>query len=170
MSGAFAQAGHTVLSLDWRGHGQSAGERDLEGAALDLRAAYAFLRGERYSNVCAFAFFNSVPVVTDLLAHHPDVALTGLGLIWAPAAQEKRFDATLALPNVDAPVWIVAVDEPKQAHAARLMGDRAPNLDEVFLLPNTPAGWPVQEVRGLPALHVDGEEFAALLLDFVESS
>jgi pimeloyl-ACP methyl ester carboxylesterase len=169
LSGALAEAGHTVLSLDWRGHGQSTGEPDLDGAQIDMRAAYGFLRGEGYSTVCALAFFNSAPVVADLLAQHPEVTLAGLGLMWVPAPQEKGFDATLALPDVDAPIWIVAVDEPKQAHAARVMGDSAAKLGEIVMLPNLSAGWPVQEVRGMPALHVDGEEFAGLLLDFVES-
>ena len=158
-----------MLSFDWRGHGQSTGEQNLDDAPIDLQAVYGFLQAEGYSNVCALAFSNAVPVVADLLAHHPHLALTGFGLIWAPAAQEKGFDATLALPDIDAPVWIIAVDEPKQGHAARLMGDKAANLQEIVLLPNTPAGWPVQEVRSLPVLHVDPAEFAGVMLDFVES-
>ena len=42
-TGTFAAQGYTVLSPDYRGHGQSGGEFEPQAGVIDLKAAYSFL-------------------------------------------------------------------------------------------------------------------------------
>ncbi len=156
-----AAEGHTVLSIDWRGHGQSGGEYNVKESQIDLKTAYAFLESQGYGRIIMLALGGSGPVATDLAAKDPAVSFDGLGLLWSPP-QETGFDATRALSEIEASVWIVGIDTPRQARWPKLLERNVENLYETFIFPRVPTG--------LQFIDVYGEEFAGRLLDFVEKA
>jgi len=155
-----AANGHTVLSPDWRGHGQSSGEYNVKESQLDAKAAYDFLVGEGYERIVMLAMTGSGPVVTDLIASDPGIEPAGLGLLWSPP-QETGFDATRALPDVEASVWIIGYDSPRLARWPKLLEAKVVNHYGTYVFSQIPTG--------LQFIDVYGEEFAGRLLDFVES-
>lgn len=46
-----AEKGFTALTFDFRGYGESGGDKDIEEIARDLRAAVDFMRGQGYSEI-----------------------------------------------------------------------------------------------------------------------
>ena len=158
-AGVVAEAGHTVLAVDWRGHGQSGGTYNVKESQIDLAAAYGFLVAEGHDQITALAFAGSGPVVTDLAASGLD--FSALGLMWSPQ-QETGFDATTAITDVDEPVWIVTSDFPTLVRTAVFLERKTVNLYEKLIFPPVPTG--------LQFVDVYGEEFAGRLLTFIEST
>lgn len=155
-----AANGHTVLSPDWRGHGQSDGEYNVKESQLDVKAAYEYLVGEGHQHIVMLAMAGSGPVVTDLIGSDPAIQAAGLGLLWSPP-QETGFDATRSLPDVETPVWIIGYDSPRLARWPKLLEAKVVNHYGTYVFSQIPTG--------LQFIDVYGEEFAGRLLDFVES-
>jgi pimeloyl-ACP methyl ester carboxylesterase len=170
-SGVLAESGHSVLAIEWRGHGESSGDFSVKASQLDLKAAYDFLRDRGSARVAVLAFYSSGPTATDLAANDAELDLAGLGLVWTPP-QMTTFDSTQALPDVDEPVWVVGIEQPTQHRWSRRLADKAANLYAWYIAPSVSEGgesWLVQDYAGMQNQYIDGPEFAGQMLDFIES-
>lgn len=155
-----ANAGHTVLAIDFRGHGQSSGDYSVKGSQVDIRAAYDFLTDKGYTTIVSMAVGGSAPVVADLSAEDPDFQLTGLGMLFTPLA-ETGFDAGQALVNIDEPVWLVGIDIGSFGGVTKRLEPKVQNLYNRLIFPAVPSGLQFNDVYG--------DEWRGRQLDFIET-
>ena len=156
---AIANEGHTVLAIDFRGHGQSSGEYSVKGSQIDIKAAYDFLVAEGFTNIVGMAFGGSAPVMADLMARDASFELQGIGMLFTPLG-ETGFDAGTALASVDEPVWLVGIDAGNFGAVTVKLERKVDNLYGRIVFPTVPSG----------VLFVDvyGEEYLGRQLNFIE--
>jgi fermentation-respiration switch protein FrsA (DUF1100 family) len=128
LAAKLVQAGLAVLVLDYRGYGGNPGSPSEAGLALDVRAAYRFLTGDRRVPPERIVFYGEslgCAVVTELALDHPPAGL----LLRSPFADLAAVGAEL-YPYL--PVRLLLRDRfPVRDEAARLrvpvvvvLGDR----------------------------------------------
>ncbi|MGI9666472.1 MAG: hypothetical protein ACR2N2_05130 [Acidimicrobiia bacterium] len=155
-----ANAGHTVLAIDFRGHGQSSGDYSVKGSQIDIKAAYDFLIEQGYTTVVSMAVGGSAPVVADLSAADPAVDFAGLGMLFTPLA-ETGFDAGQALAGVDEPVWLVGIDIGSFGGVTKRLEPKVQNLYDRIVFPAVPSGLQFNDVYG--------DEWRGRQLAFIET-
>lgn len=158
-SGALADAGYTVLSPDYRGHGQSPEDPSVKNAPVDLKAAYDFLVAEGFETIVMVGMVGSGTAGVVLDAENPDVEFAGIAMIWS-APQETGLDAQRVLYGIDAPIYLVSFENPRLERWSKLMAAEIDNLYDLVTFVPAP--------DGVPWVDVYGEEFAGRLLDFVD--
>ncbi|MGI9528696.1 MAG: hypothetical protein ACR2NG_03220 [Acidimicrobiia bacterium] len=151
--------GHTVLAVDFRGHGQSSGDQSVKRSQMDMKAAYEFLVEQGYTTIVGMAQSGSAPVMADLSATDPEFDLAGLGMLFTPLG-ETGFDAGLALSEVDEPVWLVGIDVGSFGGVTKRLEPHVVSLYDRIVFPRVPSG--------LQFIDVYGEEYLGRQLDFVE--
>ena len=154
-----AANGHTVLAVDFRGHGQSTGEYSVKDSQIDMNAAYEFLVDQGYTTIVGMAQGGSAPVMADLSAADPAFDLAGLGMLFTPLG-ETGFDAGLALSEVDEPVWLVGIDVGSFGGVTKRLEPNVVNLYDRIVFPPVPSG--------VQFIDVYGEEYLGRQLAFVE--
>lgn len=101
-----AERGTSALTLDFRGHGASGGERDPGGIGRDVRAALAFARERGYRRV-VFVGASMGATAAIVVAADADSGVAGVVSISAPARM-RGLDAADAVARVGAPLTLVA--------------------------------------------------------------
>ena len=158
-TGILADAGYTVLSPDYRGHGLSPENPSIKNSPVDLKAAYAFLVDEGFETIVLAGMVGSGTAGVVLDAEDPDVEFDGIAMIWS-APQEVSLDAQRVLYGIDAPVYLVSFQNPRLERWAKLMSDEIENVYDLYTYSPPPTGSTFVDVYG--------EEFAGRLLDFVD--
>jgi len=126
-----------VLTFDFRGHGQSSGERSPSAAALDLGAAVDKLR-----SLGALKIFvvGASMGGTAAIAVAAAQKLEGVVAISAPASID-RLDAAAAVRQLDEPsLFVVAADDDEEyTEAARSFAANAPQQKRLQIVDGTGA-------------------------------
>ena len=158
-TGVLADAGYTVLSPDYRGHGQSPENPSIKNSPVDLKAAYEFLVAAGYETIVMAGMVGSGTAAVVLDAEDPDVEFAGIAMIWS-APQEIGLDAQRVLYGIDAPIYLVSFQNPRLERWAKLMSDEIEHLYDLVIYSPPPNGAAFTDVYG--------EEFVGRLLDFIE--
>jgi hypothetical protein len=157
---ALADAGFTVLAIDFRGHGTSEGTYSVLDSPLDMQAAYRFLTDRGFTTIVGMASGNSAPVMANVAANDPSFELAGLGMLFTPLG-ETGFDAASALEEIDEPVWLVGIDVGSFGGVVKRLQPHVVNLYDGIIFPRVPTG--------LEFADVYGEEYLGRQLDFIET-
>lgn len=158
-SGAVADAGWTVLSPDWRGHGQSEGEYNVRESQIDIKAAYDWLIDRGYDTIIMMGWVGSGTSATVLDATDPDLNFAGLALIFSPL-QDTGLDAQRAIGDLDIPTYFIGIDAGNSARSTRFLERNATNPLGMVIFDPVPSG--------LQFVDVHGPELAGRLVQFVE--
>ncbi|MGH2794552.1 MAG: alpha/beta hydrolase [Actinomycetota bacterium] len=126
-----------VLTFDFRGHGQSRGDRNPSAAALDLGAAVERLRSLGASRIFVVGASMGGTAAIVVAAEQK---LEGVVAISGPAAID-RLDAAAAARTLDEPsLFVVAADdEARYVVAARSLAAAAPQPKRLQVLDGTGA-------------------------------
>jgi pimeloyl-ACP methyl ester carboxylesterase len=155
-----AENGHTVLAVDFRGHGESTGTYSVKRSQIDMKTAYDYLIEQGYTTIVGMAQGGSAPVMADLSATDPEFELAGLGMLFTPLA-ETGFDAGQALAEMDEPVWLVGIDVGSFGGVTKRLEPKVVNLYDRTIFPAVPSG--------LQFFDIYGEEYLGRQLEFVET-
>ena len=158
-TGVLAEAGYTVLSPDYRGHGASPENVSVRNSPVDLKAGYGFLKDEGYETIVMAGVVGSGTAAIVLDAGDADVEFDGIALIWS-APQEVGLDASVVLDRIEAPIYLVSFETPRLERWHKLMADDIQDLYDLVIYTPPPTG--------LNFVDHHGEEFAGRLLDFVD--
>jgi alpha/beta superfamily hydrolase len=126
-----------VLTFDFRGHGQSSGERSPSAAALDLGAAVDKLRSLGALKIFVVGASMGGTAAISIAATQK---LEGVVAISAPASID-RLDASGAVRQLDEPsLFVVAENDDKQyTDAARSFAANAPQQKRLQIIDGTRA-------------------------------
>ena len=158
-TGVIADAGYTVLSPDYRGHGQSPERPSIKNAPVDLKAAYEFLVAAGHETIVMLGLVGSGTAAVVLDAGDPDVEFAGIAMMWS-APQEIGLDAQRVLYGIDAPVFLVSFENVRLERWAKLMSDEIEDLYDLVIYAPAP--------DGVEWTDVYGEEFVGRLIDFID--
>jgi alpha/beta superfamily hydrolase len=156
----FAQQGYTVLSPDFRGHGQSGGEFEPQAGVTDLAAAYSFLAEAGYDKIVMVGWVGSGTTAVVLDAAEDNIAFDGIAMLFSPP-QDHGMDANAVLADLEAPTFYIGSNAGTSASWARRMSNKASNSAGAFVFERVPTG--------LTFTDVFGPEFVGRILDFADS-
>ena len=159
-TGTFANEGYTVLSPDYRGHGQSGGEFRPQDGPIDLKAAYRFLVEQGYEKIVMVGWIGSGTTAVVLDGDDEEVAFDGITLLFSPP-QDHGMDVNAFLEDLEAPTFFIASNQGTTASWARRMSNKATNSVGAFVFENVPTG--------LTFTDVFGPELVGRILDFADS-
>jgi alpha/beta superfamily hydrolase len=159
-SGTFAEQGYTVLSPDFRGHGQSGGEFRPQEGVTDLAAAYAFLAEKGYEKIVMVGWGGSGTTAVVVDAAQDDIAFDGIAMLFSPP-QDHGMDANAVLAELEAPTFFIGSNAGTSASWARRMSNKAENTVGAFVFERVPTG--------LQFIDVFGPEFVGRILEFADS-
>jgi hypothetical protein len=146
-SWTLADAGYTVFLGDFRGHGESPGDRDPNDSKADIEAFYNYLVAEGYETIVAFSSWGSGAVVTNVDSLDDELELDGLALLF-PSLARNGNDLITDLPGIASPVWVVHIDVGSTGGIPKRLSPHIPNLYEAFVYPRTPSGVTFTDVYG----------------------
>lgn len=151
--------GIDALTFDFRGYGESDGEKDPGVADLDARAALAFARARGFERV---VLIGASMGGTAAIVVAADEAVDGVAALSAPAAMAE-LDAATVIAAVQAPVTLVAAgDDLSGAESLRDLAERAGlGEHEVLLMAGRAHGTELLEAPGR-------ETVRGWLLDFLD--
>ena len=160
-SGLMADQGWTVLSPDFRGHGQSAGEYNVRESQIDLKAAYEWLAAAGYESIIMMGWVGSGTAATVLDAADADVNFSGMAMIFSPL-QDTGLDAQRTIGDLDIPTYFIGIDTGPSARAAKFLERAALNPLGITIFEGVPSG--------LQFIDVYGPEMAGRLLQFLDDA
>ena len=125
--------GYTVLSLDYRGYGGSAGMPSEDGLYLDAEAAATWLKRNGHDQLLYFGESLGTGVAVELARRSPPAALileapfdsltevAGYHFPWLPVRWmlRDRFDSAAKIGRIEAPLLIIHGDEDRVVPQAR---------------------------------------------------
>ena len=151
--------GIDALTFDFRGYGESDGEKDPGVADLDARAALGFARARGFGRVVLIGASMGGTAAIVVAADEP---VDGVAALSAPAAMAE-LDAATVIAGVQAPVTLVAAgDDLSGAESLRDLAERADLSERDVLLM---AG----RAHGTELLEEPGRETVrGWLLDFLD--
>ncbi len=157
-TGVLANEGFTVLSPDYRGHGESPEDVSIKNAPVDLKAGYEFLTAAGHDVIVMAGMIGSGTAAVVLDAEDPEVEFDGIAMIWS-APQVVGLDAQRVLYGIDAPVYLVSFDNPRLERWSKLMAAEIDDLYDLVIYGPAP--------DGVDWVEANGEEFVGRLIDFV---
>jgi len=160
-SSTVAREGYTVLSPDFRGHGQSGGEFRPQSGPDDLKAAYDFLIGQGYTRIVMVGWVGSGTTAVVLDASDEDLSFDGITMLFSPP-QDHGMNADAALSELETPIFFVGSNAGTSASWSRRMSAKALNSQGAFVFDRTPTGLQFNDVFG--------PEFVGRILDFVDEA
>ncbi len=160
-SGTIAREGYTVLSPDFRGHGQSGGEFRPQSGPDDLKAAYDFLTDRGYTRIVMVGWVGSGTTAVVLDASDEDVSFDGITMLFSPP-QDHGMNADAALSDLETSIFFVGSNAGTSASWSRRMEAKALNSQGAFVFDRTPTGLQFSDVFG--------PEFIGRILDFVDGA
>jgi pimeloyl-ACP methyl ester carboxylesterase len=149
----------SVLTFDFRGHGDSDGENhDLEGMADDVRAAVDFARSRGLTEIVLVGA--SMGGAAAIVAAAEDHSIAGVIALSAPA-ELGELDAADAMASMSAPVGLMASkDDPSAAQSLeRLRAEAGERASLAIIYPGNAHGVAVvadDEARDRLARAIDG--------------
>lgn len=156
----FAQQGYTVLSPDYRGHGESGGDFEPQAGVIDLEAAYTFLSDRGYDKIVMVGWIGSGTTSVVLDAASDAVAFDGIVMLFSPP-QDHGMDANAVLAELEAPIYFIGSNAGTSASWSRRMSNKAQNSAGAFVFERVPTG--------LQFIDVFGPEFVGRILEFADS-
>ncbi len=159
-SSAIAREGYTVLSVDFRGHGQSEGEYNVRESQLDLAAMYQWLETKGYDRIVMIGWVGSGTAAVVLDAERDDLEFDGIAMVFSPP-QDTGLDASRVLPEIEAPTYFIGTEAGRSASWAKRLEAKAVDSRGVFVFERVPSG--------VQFIDVFGAELAGRLVDFVAS-
>ena len=160
-SGLMADQGWTVLSPDFRGHGQSAGEYNVRDSQIDLKAAYDWLVDAGYSSIIMMGWVGSGTAAAVLDAADAEVNFSAMAMIFSPL-QDTGLDAQRNIGDLDIPTYFIGIDTGPSARAAKFLERAALNPLGITVFDGVPGG--------LQFMDVHGPEMAGRLLQFLDDA
>lgn len=160
-SGLVADAGWTVLSPDFRGHGQSAGEYDVRASQVDLKAAYNWLVDAGYTSIIMMGWVGSGTAASVLDSSDEEVNFSGMAMIFAPL-QDTGLDAQRTIGDLNIPTYFIGIDTGPSARAAKFLERAAADPLGITIFEGVPSG--------LQFIDVYGPEMAGRLLQFLDDA
>jgi pimeloyl-ACP methyl ester carboxylesterase len=126
-----AQSGYAAFTFDFRGYGESGGQRTFNLIDRDVRGAIDYLRGQGFSRIVLIgASMGAVACAKN--AHEANV--TGLGLVSSPRAFEGIEVAGNDLTGLDIPkLFLAAEDDEPAVTDTRTMHSWASSPKEIVL-------------------------------------
>jgi pimeloyl-ACP methyl ester carboxylesterase len=114
----------SILTLDFRGHGDSAGEnRDLVGMVTDVHSAVRYVRAQGFGEVVLIG--SSMGGAAAIVAAAEDPTITGVIALSAPA-ELGELDAVAAVRSLTAPLGLIAgAEDASAAESFRRLRDEA---------------------------------------------
>ena len=158
-TGTIANEGFTVLSPDFRGHGQSPGDLDVKGTLIDLKASYDWLQSEGFSTIVMIGWVGSGTAAVVLDSEDSDVDFDGIALLFSPL-QDTGLDAQKVIGTVDTPMLFVGSDAGPSARGSRILEGSALDSRGVTVFDRVQTGLTFNDVFG--------PELAGLIVEFVE--
>jgi pimeloyl-ACP methyl ester carboxylesterase len=153
-----AGEGYLALTFDFRGYGESGGEKVISEIDRDLEGAYRFL-GPRVKKVFLVGASMGGTAAIRVAAENPTAGVVSLS---APMAF-KGLDATEAVPKLAVPCLFVAGEQDGYAARAAREFNKAAKSPERLLLIVPGAEHGTQLFNGL-----SGEEVEKALFEFLE--
>ncbi len=155
------EAGYTVLTPDFRGHGQSPGVAFANDSKADIEAAYQFLVDEGYETIVALAVWGSGPVLVNVDAQSDDVDFDGIALLF-PSLSRNGNDLVADLPAIDEPVYVMHIDGGSSGGIPNRLKPYINDLWDAFVFPRVPSGQTFIDVYGA--------DFLGRLIAFVDEA
>jgi pimeloyl-ACP methyl ester carboxylesterase len=132
-----AAAGFRTLTFDFRGYGESDGEKDVAAIDRDLEGAYRYLLGRKIRPI--YLVGASMGGTAALLVG-ARVPVAGVATLSAPIAF-MGLDAAPALPKLTArKLFIAATDDAAAADAVKKLAATAPDPKSIRLFPGSAHG------------------------------
>ena len=158
-AGELQARGIDALTLDFRGFGQSAGDKDPGDTDRDVRAAVAFARGRGYERI---VLVGASMGGTAAIVAAADTPIDGVVALSAPV-EMRSLDAEAVVAEVRAPLTLVAAEgDLSAAESLRDLAERAGlRDDEVLLTPGRAHGTDLLATAA-------GESVRAWVLGFLE--
>ncbi len=157
---ALARQGYTVVSPDFRGHGESGGDYDVRASQLDLAAVYAWLEAQGHETIVLVGWAGSATAGVVLDAEREDVAFDGIAMLFSPP-QDTGLDAGAVIGEIDAPTLFIGSNAGQSASWAKRLEARAANPAGVFVFERVPSG--------VTFFDLFGAELAGRIADFIAS-
>lgn len=125
------QRGISVLTLNFRGYGESEGEKDASTLDRDIRSAIDFARARGYQRIALVGASMGGTASIVVAAREP---VDGVFALSAPL-EFQSLDAAAAISSVTAPLMLVAAeDDISAAYSLDTMAKRAELRDERWLI------------------------------------
>ncbi len=159
-SAAIAREGFTVLSIDFRGHGQSAGEYDVQASQQDLAAAYAWLEAKGYETIVMMGWVGSGTSAVVLDAARDDIEFDDIAMLFSPP-QDTGLDSNRVIAEIEAPLLFIGSNAGPTASWSKRAEAKAANSHGVFIFERVPTG--------VTFLDVYGGELAGRMVDFLNA-
>jgi pimeloyl-ACP methyl ester carboxylesterase len=132
-----ANAGFRTLTFDFRGYGESGGDRDVAAADRDMEGAYRFLLGRKIRPVFLVGASMGGTAALIVAARVP---VAGVATLSAPVAFQG-LDAAPALPKLTSrKLFLAAASDAPAADAAKQLATQAPDPKSIQLLPGAAHG------------------------------
>jgi len=148
-AGEMAAAGFRTLTFDFRGYGESGGEKDIAAIDRDLEGAYRFLVGRKIRPI--FLVGASMGGTAALLVG-ARVPVAGIVTLSAPVAF-RGLDATPALAKATSrKLFIAAEGDTSAATAAKEFATKAADPKTIHLVPGTEHGTALLDGPEAPAV------------------
>lgn len=160
LSWTMADAGFTVFTGDFRGHGNSPSDRNPNESKADIKAFYDYLVSEGYDTIVSFAVWGSGAVIVNVDANDDDLNFDGIALLF-PSLARNGNDLITDLPGIANPVWIVHIDVGSTGGIPKRLSPHVPDLYDAFVYPRPPSG--------VTFLDTYGTEHAGRMIGFVEA-
>jgi pimeloyl-ACP methyl ester carboxylesterase len=137
-----ADAGYRVLTFDFRGYGESQGDRQIDRIDGDVAAALAYLRSAGAAEVVLVGASMGGTAALAAAAEAQSLSsmrLAGVVTLSAPV-EFKGLSAVEAVPRLVVPVLLIAAEEDAGAEGARRLADLAGGPVELRILPGDEHG------------------------------
>lgn len=137
-----AQEGYLVLAFDFRGYGESEGERDIARLDRDVRGGVSCLRvngASQFVLVGASMGGTACLVAADALQSLSSVRLAGVATLSAPV-EFKGLSAEEAVPRLVIPLLFIAAEGDVGAEGARQLNELAGDNAQLCILTGSEHG------------------------------
>jgi pimeloyl-ACP methyl ester carboxylesterase len=160
-----ADEGYLVLTFDFRGYGESEGERDIARIDRDVTGAVSFLRTAGATQlilVGASMGGTACLKAAEQAQLLSSIRLAGVVTLSAPV-EFKGLSAAEAVPRLSIPLLFIAAQEDVGAEGARQLNELASGAAELRILPGSEHGTRLLEGAQKEAVY-------RLLMDFLSKN
>lgn len=132
-----AEKGYAALTFDFRGYGESAGQREISIIDRDALAAVRFLKGRGFKNVYIIGASMGGMAAIKAAARE---AVAGVITLGSPLAFQG-LDAGIDVAKVKAPkLFIASEKDPYNGQSAKTFYQRASGIKEILVFPSETHG------------------------------
>jgi len=165
MAKRLAGEGYLVLTFDFRGYGESGGDKEIDKIARDVTAAVNFVREEGTSEVVlagASMGGTACLVAGEQAQNLSSIRLAGIAALSAPV-EFRGLSAAAAVPKIVVPLLFISAEDDEGAAGAQQLQQLAAGKGDLHILPGGD--------HGTALLGGDqADEVYRLLSDFIRTS